>query len=352
MRLSRVSLFGFCLIALVGLALAAPATWAAENRSADQRKPAWTSGVEGSIDIFGPEGKEEAKEMEKNEVKKDDECPSTFGPIITDTAIPIETGRFAIQPIFGLSFTTSNFTQSWRRASAGEDFQSLNMSWRLTYGLIKNLEVYAVIPYIHNWASNVDEPGPDGKRSANFGGLGDISLTFKYQLVQETETLPTVSFYFTPTFPSGHAGHLNPRFLGTDVLGSGSYVFTPGLNLSKWVKPFIFYANFWYSMQTANDNGDNGSRQYPRDFVTVNLAAEYPITEKWVACFEYISYFDGGRLLGHKANVAPGALIALAPEIEYMATDKFAMSLGVQCDVAGKNNSANITPLFTMVYTY
>ena len=28
-----------------------------------------------------------------------DECPTTFGPIITDTAIPIDKGKFAIQAL-------------------------------------------------------------------------------------------------------------------------------------------------------------------------------------------------------------------------------------------------------------
>jgi hypothetical protein len=331
--------------------------WAAqEGNPPGQIKTAAAQEEGGRGQGFQPE-KEEAKGATKKEEKE--ECPSTFGPIITDTAIPIDKGKFAIQPTFGLSFTTNNLTQSWRRVTAGGNFQSFSMPWKFTYGPINNLEVYAVVPYIHNWASNVSEPGPNGERSANFGGVGDISLTFKYRLVEETETLPTISAFFTPTFPSGHFRSLNPRFLGTDQIGSGAYIFTPGLNLSKWVKPFIFYANFWYSMQTAfstRGEDDNGNsiylRNYPRDFVTVNLAAEYPITPKWVACFEFVSYCDGGRLFGHQSNVMPGALISLVPEIEYMATDKFALALGVQCDVAGKNTASAITPLFSMVYTF
>jgi hypothetical protein len=336
-------------VALLLLLLSLPtAGWTApEGNAAGQIRTATAEEEGGRREGFQPE-EEESKGETTTEQKE--ACPSTFGPIITDTAIPIEKGKFAIQPTFGLSFTTNNFTQSWRRVTTGGDFQSFSMPWKFTYGLTNNLEVYVVIPYIHSWASNVNEPGPNNERSANFGGLGDISLTFKYRLVEETETLPTVSAYFTPTFPSGHFGHLNPRFLGTDFLGNGSYVFTPGLNLSKWVKPFIFYANFWYSMQTAHDSDDG--RQYPRDFVTVNLAAEYPITKKWVACLEMVSFYDGGRLFGHQSNVMPGALISLAPEIEYMATDKFALSLGVQFDVAGKNTAGNITPLLSMVYIF
>ena len=47
-----------------------------------------------------------------------------------------------------------------------------------------------MIPFIQNWAGSVNEPGPNGERSASFGGIGDINLTFKYRLVEETETGP------------------------------------------------------------------------------------------------------------------------------------------------------------------
>jgi hypothetical protein len=232
--------------------------------------------------------------------------------------------------------------------------------------------VFVVVPYVHNWAGNVNEPGPNGQRSDNFGGLGDINLTFKYRLVEETETRPTVTALFATDFPTGHFRHINPGRLGTDELGGGAYVFTSGLNLSKYLKPFIVYANFWYSMQTAystredrpflfRDNTGNlvegdpvpgQVRNYPRDFVTVNLAAEYPITEKWVALLELTSFWDGGRLFGHKANLPPGALISVMPGIEYMATDKFSLALGLNLDLAGKNSDTALTPLLSMVYAF
>ncbi|OGP71334.1 MAG: hypothetical protein A2Z73_03665 [Deltaproteobacteria bacterium RBG_13_60_28] len=314
----------------------------------------------GSVVTLSPAaaGKEEGKPAEKAEAKEE-ECPATFGPIISDTAIPIEKGKFAIQSGFGLSFTTNNFSRSWRRISAGGDFQSFGMSWKFTYGLLNNLEVYTVIPYIHNWAGNVNEPGPRGERAADFGGIGDISLTFKYRLVEEGPVAPTVSAIFTPTFPSGHFRHLNPGRLGADAIGGGTYAFTTGFNVSKYLKPFIFYGNLWYTFQTdyGTDDVDEGGnplerRNHPRDFVTVNLAVEYPLTKKWVALLELTSTWDGGRIFGPKPNLDPTALLSLLPGIEYMATDKFSLALGVNIDLAGKNTRANVTPLLSMVYCF
>jgi len=306
--------------------------------------------LEGRGEGFQPEGKEEAKE---------DECPATFGPIITDTAIPLDKGKFVIQPTFGLSFVTDSLTRSWRRVSAGGNFKSFSMDYKFTYGLWNNLEVFVVVPYVHNWASGVDAPGPNGERSADFGGMGDINLTFKYRLVEEGPRAPTVTALFATDFPSGHFKRLNPGRLGTDEIGGGAYVFTTGINISKYVKPFIFYGNLWYSMQTAFSNlgeDENGVsvyfRNYPRDFITVNLAAEYPITQKWVALLELTSVWDGGRLFGHKSNVEPAALLSILPGIEYMATEKFSLALGVNIDLAGKNADAAVTPLFSMVYAF
>jgi len=328
--------------------------------------------VEGEIQLEG-------KPEEVCEPKaKEEVCPTTFGPIITDTAIPIDKGRFALQAGYGLSFITDTFTPSWRRDTAGGNFKSFGMSYKLTYGLLNNLEVFVAVPYNQNWANNVNEPGPNGERSADFGGVGDVNLTFKYRLVEETETKPTVTALFATNFPTGHFRHFNPGRLGTDEIGGGVFAFTSGLNLSKYVRPFIFYGNLWYTMQTAYTSredrsplapllGENGVatgeleegdprptnvRNYPRDIITVNLAAEYPLTKKWVALLELTSVWDGGRLFGHRANTAPGALLSVVPGIEYMATEKFSLALGVNVDLIGKNTGAAVTPLLSMVYAF
>ncbi len=342
--------------------------FAADNQEQGSSKPA---PVEGEIQF---EGRGEGSQPEPAK----EECPSTFGPIITDTAIPIEKGGFAIQPTFGLGFVTKSLTQNWRRVSAGGNFKSFGMDYKFTYGLWNNLEVFVDVPFSQNWAGSVNERGPNGERSASFGGIGDVNLTFKYRLVEETETRPTVTALFATDFPTGHFRHFNPGRLGTDEIGGGAFAFTTGLNVSKYVKPFMFYGNLWYTMQTAFTNREDRSplvavldengvptgeleegdptatnlRNYPRDIITVNLAAEYPITKKWVALLELTSSWDGGRLFGHKANLAPAALVSVLPGIEYMATEKFSLAVGLNIDLIGKNTDTALTPMLSMVYAF
>ena len=278
------------------------------------------------------------------------EAPPTFGPILSDTAVPIEKGKFAIQPTFVYGVVTDTFDRNWARRSAGGDFQSFSMNWRFTYGPVENMEIFAVIPYVYNWARNVTEPGLAGDRSASSGDLGDINFTVKYRLVRETETLPTVTALLSTGFPTGRFRGLNSGKLGTDVTGTGSYVFTPGINVSKYVKPFVLYGNFWYSMPTSRDADDG--RRIPGDFFTVNFAAEYPMTEKWVALLELTSHWGCGPIFGPAANVPQSSLFSVAPGIEYMATDKFSLALGLNVDLVGKNTNATVAPLLSMIYLF
>lgn len=276
------------------------------------------------------------------EATKGPEIPATFGPLVTDTAIPIDKGHFAVQPTFTYSNVLDSFSPHWGRTSTGGDYQSFGMDWKFTYGLIENLEVFVVIPYAHNWAD-------EGGASANSGGLGDVNLTLKYRIVEETDCAPTVTALFATDFPTGKFKDPDPDDLGTDLVGGGSYVFTAGFNVSKYVAPFVLYANVWYSMLTSYDDG---GPQYPGDVLTVNLAAEYPIVEKWIALLELTSHWSGGRLFGPDTNVAHDALVSIIPGIEYMATEQFSLALGLNVDLAGKNTDACIGPLFSVVYAF
>jgi len=169
-------------------------------------------------------------------------CPCTFGPLLVETAAPLEKGAFSIQPLFALSFTGGTFSPNWQPRSAGGDFLSLSIPVKFTYGLTSNLEVFVIVPYTHNWASHVDEPGPKGERNADFGGLGDIILSLKYRFVKETDTRPTVTAFCAVEFPSGHHSPLNPARLGTDEIGSGHYRFTGGSMCQSGCTPSSFTA--------------------------------------------------------------------------------------------------------------
>ena len=337
----------FLLLFLWTLTVPDPVWTAGESTKPLSGKASATEGTTEAETVIGSRGESAEPETKEN---KGPEIPATFGPLVSDTAIPIGKGKLAVQPTFSYSFVTDRFTGHWRRTEAGGNFQTFGMDWRLTYGPIENMEVFAVVPYVHNWASSVNQPGPGGVTSADAGGLGDVNLALKYRLVEETANRPTVTALFATVFPTGKFKNLNARDLGTDAAGGGSYVFTTGFNISKYIPPVIVYGNLWYSMPTSTT--DDGGKQYPGDFVTVNLAAEYPLTGKWVALLELTSTWGRGRLFGPDTNVPREALFSIVPAMEYMATEKFSMALGVKVDLIGKNTDATVGPIFSVIYAF
>jgi hypothetical protein len=277
--------------------------------------------------------------------------PHTTGPVYTDTTIPLSPGKAVIFVPINPAFTGGRFSPNWRRVSAGGDYSSLSTALQLHYGLVPRLEVYSVILYQHNWALNVDHPAPTGQKDAGFGGLGDISVNSKYLLLEQKTYFPAVAGIFFVSFPSGHYRHPNPRFLGTDHIGQGSYNFTPGLNFYKYIPPALLHGNLWYTLSTDTTIG--GRRTYYLDKVTLNLAMEYPIVRRrWIFLFEFVSSYDGGRLIGHKANTPPQTLMSIFPGLEFLPGGNLSFDAGVLIDLFGKHERYNYTPNFSILYTF
>ncbi len=291
-----------------------------------------------------------AEVPDENRVRGQRATPATTGPIITDTAIPQSLGTATLFVPSFLAFTGGNFSPSWRRVSASGDFRSLSSPVQLFVGVAPRTSVYVVVPYQHNWALNVNQPASAGQRSADFGGLGDVNLTGKYLLMKEQAMIPAVAGIFSVSFPSGHHRHLNPGNLGTDQLGLGAYSFTPGLNFFKFIPPVLLYGNLWYTMSTGATVA--GARKYYPDRVILDLALEYPLRKPFVFLCEFVSFYDGGRLVGHRANQSPQALMSLLPALEILVSDDWSFAAGVLVDLFGKNTGFTYTPNFSIFYTF
>lgn len=282
------------------------------------------------------------------------ESPGAGIPLITEPALPVLKGKLIIQDQMSLNCLNGIFSRSWKRESAGGDFTFLTMPVRIDYGITKETSVAVRIPFVNNWASNVDQP-VQGQRNASFGGLGDISLILKQLLLKETDNRPVVGAYFEVDFPTGHHRHLNPGRLNTDLLGNGTYEYTVGFDFYKEIKPFSFYANLWYSMQTTARRDIEGPAVQKinfRDTVTLNLAAGYPLSKKVTFNLELYSQWDGGRLFGPKANISPTALMGILPEFAFNLSKQWTLAAGVSLDLFGKNIGINYTPIVSAIYSY
>ena len=292
-----------------------------------------------------------------SEEKKEETAPTTCGPMISDTCLPIEAGKYSVQVWWALSFYQGAFTQNWRSVSTKGDFRTFFMPVKFTYSPIKDLETYVIIPFINNWASNLDRgiAGPNGERSASYAGIGDITAIAKYNLLPETDYRPAVSGVAGfASIPTGHASRLNPAFLGQDALGTGALTFTTGINLYKWLKPFLVYSNIWLNSPvnlfrvTSNPARNVRSREY----VTFNLAAELPLSKKFVALLEMYSNWTWNNLNTIQGYQTPQTVIGVLPALEFLATEKMSFAAGCSFDLAGKNGVQKYTPMLTMLYSF
>lgn len=306
----------------------------------------------GSHSLGKPEAQPEAKK---------EDPPTTCGALlINDGCLPIEEHHASLQILGALSIYTANFSPNWRSVSVKGDQYTFSMPVKFTYGLAKNLETYIVVPFIYNWLNNVDRgaAGPNGERNSGYAGIGDITTVAKYLVLEEGELRPAVAAVGGVGWPTGHASRLNPRFLGQDAVGAGSFNFITGVNLYKWVKPFVFYSNIWlnspinlYRLPKA-DNFPRNVRN--RENVTFNLAAEYPLNKKWTLLLEMYSSWNwenpGTESIGTQS---PTTLLGFLPAIEYYATEKWSISAGCAVDAIGKTGtSRTIVPTFSIYYNF
>ena len=287
--------------------------------------------------------------------EKKEEAPTTCGHMISDTCLPIETGKYSMQVWWALSLYPGVFSQNWRSVSAGGDFHTFFMPVKFTYGPTKNLEMYIIVPFVHNWVNGVDAPGPNGQTSASFSGIGDITLMGKYNLLPEGDYRPAVTGVAGfASIPTGHATHLNPAFLGQDAIGSGALTFTTGVNLYKWLKPFLLYSNIWINspVNIYPVTSDPTRSVRSREYVTFNLAAELPLNKKFVALLEMYSTWTWDNLPTIQGYQTPQTVIGVLPALEFLATEKMSFAVGCSLDLAGKNGVQKYTPMLTMLYNF
>ncbi len=281
--------------------------------------------------------------------------PTTCGPMISDTCTPIETGKFAMQAWWALSFYPGNFTNSWRSVKAPGNYYTFFMPVKFVYGPTKDLETYIVVPFIHNWVNDANFPGPNNETSASYSGVGDITWVAKYNFLPEGDYHPAVSAVGGVGFPTGHASNLNPGRLGVDAIGTGSFNFITGVNLFKYVKPVLVHGQLWFNtpVNMFKIHGEEGPINVrSREYLTANLAMELPLASKWVALFEVYSNWTWQNLPTVQGYQTPQTVIGVLPGIEFLATDKLSLAAGASLDLWGKNGVQKYTPMITAFYTF
>lgn len=205
-----------------------------------------------------------------------------------------------------LANTANIFSDTTPQTSVTMKFESIRSGFFLRYGVTERLEMAVEIPVLYryqgimngmisvverattglapdrralkdtNYAYNVMSGGRTVINARNgVVGLGDASVLAKYQVLTETNTLPTLSLRAAIKLPTGDEPHL---------LGSGSPDYGFGLAIEKHVaRDWMVYANLNGVIPTGRIAGFG-----LQAVVSGILAVEY----LWSENFSIVGHFD------------------------------------------------------------
>ncbi len=125
------------------------------------------------------------------------------GPLVTDTAEPVEEGQFSFQVTSSLFIKQGRYDQegALKYSPSGDRGYQWGTILKPYYGLFEDFEVSAGFPLRYNWVTQND-------RSAGDGGIGDILIGANIGLLKTTKTDPVPPF---PGLPRSNFLRANMR---------------------------------------------------------------------------------------------------------------------------------------------
>jgi hypothetical protein len=268
------------------------------------------------------------------------------GPLVADYADTQDPGKLNIQVSPSMLIRTGEFDQkgSVRCLPSGDRDYSLAVPIVPLYGIVKDLEISGEIPFIYNWKSQSGQ-------SAQEGNIGDAALKMKYRLFDGGEEgwTPSVSMIGRVRFPTGKYENLAPDKIGADKTGSGSYMYTLGVNVGKWTKKWQVTANLWYNL--PQETTIDGVKTREGNFWFYALAGEYALTEKWSVILEFYGQEQGKTEINSQSvDNSESRVLYVLPGLGWDISKKMYLMAGCSYPLLGKNNAHTIIP--TLFFNY
>ena len=264
--------------------------------------------------------------------------PWMTGPLLAPNAKTIAPGHINFEPY--LFYTLYP-----------EQYRNFETTPYLTTGLTSFMDIETSIPYDISW-----DKGQHGN------DIGDYSLGIGLQVLREVNHswIPNLRLVIQEIFPTGKFDRLNPKKLGTDQTGLGSYQSLISFNFSKltplkdgrYLHTSFALAGVYTSTVKVNGfnvfggNETTRGKVHPGNSYSIDLAFEYIVTEHWVPVFEALYTNSGPSNFSGSPGFTPGGSFnsvgsgggkqtSLAPAIEYNFNANLGIIAGVWFSVTG-----------------
>lgn len=279
--------------------------------------------------------------------------PWYTGPLITSSAHNVPQGHINFQPYF---YTTLNYA-AFNNEHVSKKIQNVyvfNPAFVTQAGITHWLDVTIIPQAFFRWR--------DGHSAQRFG---DLPVQFGLQALHEGPYKPSIRFVVGAVFPTGQHQWLEADRGGIDAAGSGAFITTLGVNLSKvlwWslkhpmqmrlVGNYNFADNRVHVRSFNAYGGGYGTKGKVKVGNTLNLdyGLEVSLNQKWVLATDIAyTYSNKSTFTGTPGVTATGEVavtggpssdqLSLAPAIEYNVNENGGFIGGVWFSVYGRNST-------------
>jgi len=284
--------------------------------------------------------------------KESPEVPGPWftGPLLAPSANTIPAKHVNVEPYVYFIGSGGFYNGKGRKVETPESYSLLSQNY-LQMGLTSFIDCQVVPQLFYQFTQ--------GKKSVQ---AGDLPIQLGFQLLQATKQgfAPSIKLALKATIPWAKYDDLDPEKLGTDGVGSGSWIPGVGLNFGKLFKvsktaycstrlSFSYTAPNPVSVKGLSVYGggsDTKGTAYPGNSFSTDLALEYMLTQNWVFATDiYYVYNNKTRFSGYAGTSGePGGpfseRLSLAPAIEYNWSLNVGIITGAWFTVWGRNGSS------------
>ncbi len=294
--------------------------------------------------------------------------PWFTGPLLAPASDVVSVGHFNLEPYVYITATTGAYDHR------GKVIEAPHTSWADSLQPILSIG-------LTNWMDMLIIPGIayNKLQHQTHWVFLDFIFTLDFQLLKPRhidDWYPYIKFFVTEIFPIGKYRHLNPKKLGTDIGGTGSYRTASGLVIGKlfhirgahFLNARLFLQYQWpapvrlLGFNAYGGSANTDARFFPGQNFGADLGLEYTLTKNWVLACDFAglwtgrSHFSGNpgtTPLGTKASLGESNFsiqYSMAPAIEYNWSANLGAIAGCWFTLGGKNAARFWSAVFAFNY--